>query len=402
MAERFRIGFLLNPVAGLGGPAGLKGSDDEAAVAPLVEQTPYEQSPGFRRAVETFTGLALKDAHVVAAPGILGAEPLKVTISRGGPFFEVVRLGVPAKPYGRTTAEDTRRFAKALVEARVDLLVFAGGDGTALDVAEAVAGAVPILGIPTGVKMFSGVFAQTPAMAHDILTRMRPGFPSKEVEVSDLDEDSYRQGSFIVRSHAIARTPEDEAIQLGKGAGALSEEDALGDLVDWFGGAQEGGVVYVVGAGSTTMAIKRALGGGTALGVDVYRDGAPLALDADAATVRRLVDEAASVRILVSPTATQGCVLGRGTAQIPVDVVQVVGPEHVVVVATPSKLTGTMELFVDTGDPGVDASFPDYLKVRTDPFTEKMMRLRKPEHATPRGQGATHDPPGRQRRSEDS
>lgn len=378
MSRRFRIGFLLNPHAGLGGPAGLKGSDDRGSLDPILEETRYEDTPSVRRTVEAFSGAPIDGGVVVSAPGILGVEALKATIGRSGPTFEVFRLGVPGKPFGQTTAEDTRRFAAALADQDLDLLVFAGGDGTAVDVAQAVQDKVPILGIPTGVKMFSGVFAQSPGTAREVLNGLRPGFPTKEAEVLDLDEASYQQGVWKVRAHATARTPEDEAVQLGKGGSSATESEALADLVDWWHDAQEPGVLYILGAGTTTHALKRGVGeDGTALGVDAVVDGSFVATDADAPTLRQLVGEHGSARIVVSPTGGQGCVLGRGTAQIAPDVVEAVGPEHVVVVATPSKLNGVFELFVDTGDPDVDAAFPDYVRVRTDAFTEKMFRLRR-------------------------
>lgn len=378
MSQRFRIGFLLNPHAGLGGRAALKGSDDRDAIAPMLEEVRYEETPSVRRAVEAFSGVPLKDGVVVSAPGVLGVEALKQTIGRDGPTFEVLRLGVPGKPFGQTTAEDTRRFADALAHAEIDLLVFAGGDGTAIDVAEAVDERVPILGIPTGVKMLSGVFAQSPGMARDILNRLTKGFATKQVEVVDLDEASYQDGTWKVRAQAVASTPEDEDVQVGKGGPSATEGDALADLVDWWEEAQAPDVLYILGAGTTTHAIKKTVAdGGTPLGVDAVLDGEFVATDADAETLERLVERHDTVRIVVSPTGQQGCILGRGTAQISPDVVAAVGAQNVIVVATPSKLSGVFELFVDTGDPSVDAAFPEYVRVRTDAFTEKMFRLRR-------------------------
>lgn len=378
MPDRFRVGFLLNPHAGLGGRAALKGSDDRDALEPILDEVRYEETPSFRRAVEAFSGVPLKGGVVVSAPGILGVEALKQTIGRDGPTFEVLRLGVPAKRFGETTADDTRRFATALADAEIDLLVFAGGDGTAVDVAEAVDGRVPILGIPTGVKMLSGVFAQSPGMARDVLNRLSKGFGTKQVEVVDLDESSYRDGTWRVRAQAVALTPEDEAVQVGKGGTTATEDEALSDLVAWWEDAQEAGVLYILGAGTTTDALKKSVGdGGTPLGVDAVGDGGFVAVDADAATLEKLVETHDEARIVVSPTGRQGCILGRGTAQISPEVVDAVGPENVLVVATPSKLQGVFELFVDTGDPEVDAGFPKYVRVRTDAFTEKMFRVRR-------------------------
>jgi predicted polyphosphate/ATP-dependent NAD kinase len=377
MADRFRVGFIMNPIAGLGGPSGLKGSDDAEQIKTLLSKVPFHETRSFQRAVETFSKLPLAGGVVVTAPGILGAEALKETIARMGPVIEVVRLGIAGKGYGQSTAEDTRLFAAALVEREIDILVFAGGDGTAIDVAEAVAGRVPILGIPTGVKMLSGVFAQSPAMAREILRSLKKGFATREVEVIDLEESSYQDGSFIVRAHTTARTPETPGIPAGKDAGAATEAEGLLDLAQWFEGTLEPEGLMILGAGTTTKALKQVLGEGTPLGVDAYVGRRLVAKDAGEEALLALLDSHSSARIIVSPTGGQGCVLGRGTAQISARVVERVGVSSVQVVATPAKLVGIHELFVDTGDAALDAAFPEFIKVRTDPFTEKMMRLRR-------------------------
>lgn len=327
--------------------------------------------------MQALKGLEFGRLTLVTAPGILGESTMKAALMAGGPIFEVARLPGWNKSFGTTTREDTVRLAKRLVEAQIDLLVFVGGDGTAVDVAQAVGDRVPLLGVPAGVKMFSPVFAQTPDQVVPLLNGLTAGFPTRPVEVLDLDEASYREGAWIVRAQAECRTLDAEGIQVGKGGPLASEADSTADLVAWFQQTREPGVTYVLGAGTTLGGIKKALGGGAPLGVDAWRDDAFVALDANEEQLLDALGAEGPAKILVSPTGNQGCILGRGTAQISPAVLDRVGVDHVIVVATPAKLLGLRELFVDTGDLALDAEFPDYIKVRTDPLTEKVFRLKR-------------------------
>lgn len=372
----------MNPIAGLGGRSGLKGSDDASRVAELAAAADAEEIPSYNRALDFLTDLILPKGVAVAAPGPLGEGVLKKAMSCGGPIFEVAREKGWSKRFGETTAEDTVHFAKRMLREDLDLLVFVGGDGTAVDVARAVDGAIPLLGVPAGVKMLSGVFAHTPKAAQAIVRSLAPGFATEPVDVVDLDEESYRSGRWRVASLASARVPVAPGVQLGKGGELPTEEESLSDLVAWFLPYVRDDVFYVIGAGTTTQALKAALGSGTPLGVDVYRGRTPVAMDVGEEGILEALGTEGSAEIIVSPTARQGAVLGRGTAQISPAVLERVGVEHVRVVATPGKLVGLSHLFVDTGDAGLDAKFGEYLRVRTDPQTEKVFRLRRPDPAT--------------------
>ena len=375
-ARRFRMGFIVNPVAGLGGRAGLKGSDDSERVKDIAAATDPDELPAYLRSMDFLTDIILKRGVAVAAPGPLGEQVLKRTMACGGPIFEISREKGWSKQFGETTAEDTKLFARRMLLEELDLLVFVGGDGTAVDIATEIGDKIPILGVPAGVKMFSGVFAENPLVAKHLVQSLQPGFPTRPVEVVDLDEESYRLGQWNVRGLAHARVPEAPGVQVAKGGTIPTEDESLEDLVVWFKQFQQPGRSYILGAGTTTGAIKAALRGGSPLGVDVVRDERFIATDAsEAAILEAIADQPAT--IIVSPTAPQGAILGRGTAQISPAVIEQVGTENVVVVATPRKLMGVATLFVDTGDAAIDAKFPSYVKVRTDPLTEKVFKLRK-------------------------
>lgn len=374
--RKLRVGVLLNPVAGLGGSEALKGSDDVGRVAALVVGLTWgDEVRAFDRGVAAVQLLDPQRLVLVTAPGVMGEEAVKRATLLGGPVFEIVRVPGWNKSFGTTTAEDTRVFAQRLQASAIDLLLFVGGDGTALDVVRAVGADLPVLGVPAGVKMFSPVFAQTAEMAAHIVNRLVPGFPTAQADVVDLDEASYTRGAWIVRGQAVASVPADEGVQAAKGAEAMDDAAALADLVAWFREHVRPGVSYVLGAGSTVGAIKTALGGGTPLGVDVWRDGAWIVVDGGEQALLGALGPQGDAEIVVSPTGAQGALLGRGTGQIGPAVLDRVGVANVHAVATPQKLVGLQRLFVDTGDTDLDGSFPPYVKVRTDGWTEKVFPL---------------------------
>lgn len=376
--RKLRVGLLVNPVAGLGGRAGLKGSDDPTRLAPIVESQAWgEDVHAFGRGAACVRLLERARMVLVTPPGCLGEDVVKFGTKFGGPVFEIVRETPPTPAFGSTRREDTVRYARRLLAAHVDLILFVGGDGTAVDVARAVGPDFPILGIPAGVKMFSPVFAETPEMAALVINGLGAAFGTRQVDVLDLDERSYREGAWIVGQQTVARVPEAEGVQTGKGEVAARDDDAAKDLAVWFREHERPGVAYVLGSGTTVGAIKAALGGGSPLGVDVWRDAEWVAQDASEDRILEALGDEGPAEVIVSPTGSQGAILGRGTAQISPLVLERVGVEHVIAVATPGKLLGLPALFVDTGDAELDQQFPAYIKVRTDPLTEKVFALRR-------------------------
>lgn len=106
-----------------------------------------------------------------------------------------------------STREDTVLAVKEMIENGVDIIVFVGGDGTARDIAEVIDNAVPILGVPAGVKMHSGVFSTTPEAAGELLSHFIRGEARiVNTEVLDLDEEEYRRGKFVVKLYYIVKT----------------------------------------------------------------------------------------------------------------------------------------------------------------------------------------------------
>ena len=353
-----RIGLVVNPIAGMGGRVGLKGTDNKVEEARRRGAEPRSPS----RAQEALSHLREQSAEVEVS-------------TYGGPMGEneATAAGfsptVVGRPAGEeTTAADTREAVRRLVEADVDLVLFVGGDGTAVDVAgtlEELDAEVPVLGVPGGVKVYSSVFAVTPRAAG----RIAASFERTETrEVNDVDEDAYRGGDVTTELKALAEVPVGEEVQSSKQIGggtveALAEAVA-GDIRDEAG-------TYVLGPGSTVDAVKTELGfDGSPLGVDVWRDGEVVAADAAASDILASLGERNVV--VVSPIGGQGFVFGRGNDQISPEVIQRSGVE---VIASKQKLDDIGVLRVDTGDPQLDEELRGWQRIRVGKFERRLLKV---------------------------
>jgi predicted polyphosphate/ATP-dependent NAD kinase len=349
-----RIGFLINPVAGMGGAVGLKGTDGNVAEARRRGALPHAKS----RAGATLELLAHdKSLEFVTCSGAMGEEAL-----RENGIQAVIIL---YQYEGESSAQDTIRAAQIFQKAGVDLILFCGGDGTARDIFDAVGRDVPILGIPAGVKMYSAVFAIDPLTAAELVK----GFGMKSLrdsEVMDVDEDAYRAGELKTRLHGIARSPYLLGkVQLSKHVFEESDEErAKREIARFIHEIMIPDVIYILGAGTTTESIAGELGmKKTLLGIDAVRNGLSVAMDIDEKTLWALVDQDVEVKIILSPIGAQGFILGRGNQQISPRIVRKVGIRNIIVVATPHKLRETPILYVDSGDSELDREFGDSFQV---------------------------------------
>ncbi|MBM7062151.1 ATP-NAD kinase family protein [Pseudomonas sp. UL073] len=354
----FHLGLIINPVAGLGGPAALKGSDGMAAEA-LARGAEPRAAQRTRIALEHLRPLVGR-LEFLTLPGPMGGDLL----SEMG--FSHRLIG--DLPGAATSAADTRRAVELLQEAGVALILFAGGDGTARDVCAAAREGQPVLGIPAGVKIHSGVYAISPRAAGELTRQLIEGGLVRLAsgEVRDLDEAALREGRVAARWYGELTVPEEGGfVQQVKQAGVESEELVLADLAAWLEDSWEAGVRYVFGPGSTLHGLAANLGlETTLLGVDVIEDGRLIGRDVTETQLFELVD-GHPARLLVTAIGGQGHVIGRGNQQISPRVLRAIGLDHLRVVATKRKLR-TLDgrpLLVDSGDPALDAAFPDALRV---------------------------------------
>jgi predicted polyphosphate/ATP-dependent NAD kinase len=360
-----RIGFIVNPVAGLGGAVGLKGTDNMSEAAIRKGAVPHAGE----RAAEALKLVRGSDIEFLTCAGQMGEEAIQAA---GIQSYSI--LFTPPPP---TTASDTKNACRKFLASGADLILFCGGDGTARDVFDVVGSKIPMLGIPAGVKMYSAVFALDPQSAGEIIGKAGDR-PLRDAEILDVDEDAYRAGTLATKLYGIARVPVfEERVQVAKHVTEEQDEErAKRDIARFITEVMLPDTLYIVGAGTTTENIASSLGlKKTLLGVDVLKDGKIIAPDADERILLHLLDGRSPAKIIVSPIGAQGFFFGRGTQQISRAVIQKVGKENVIVVATPAKCRDTPVLHIDTGDSVLDAGFGESIQVITGYRIAQRMKI---------------------------
>ncbi len=360
---RVRVGFIVNPVAGMGGRVGLKGTDGPETLRKAIEAGAEPEAP--RRALQALERLTpLRDRlEFLTYPDGMGEEELRAAGFEARVVIGSIRGAV-------TSAEDTVRAAREMEAAGVHLLLFVGGDGTARDIYEAVGDRLPVLGIPAGVKMHSAVFGTTPAKAGELARLFLEGrtTTTREAEVMDIDEEAFRHERVSATLYGYLRVPfEQRLVQSVKSGGKGREETAVRAIALDVVSRMEPGRLYIIGPGTTTREVMRVLGlPYTLLGVDVVLNRDLVAKDADEKRLLELT-EGRPATIVVTIIGGQGYLFGRGNQQISGRVIRRVGRENIVVIATREKILALKgePILVDTGDEEVDRMLEGYLPVVT-------------------------------------
>jgi len=360
------LGFIVNPIAGMGGRVGLKGTD--MVVKEAIAKGAKPVAP--QRAIEFLQKLKEnareKSIEVLTCPTIMGEEE-----ARKASFpVRVLQMKIGKE----TSAEDTKEAVRLLSAVKVDLIVFVGGDGTAKDILDAMleCDEVPVLGVPSGVKMYSGIFAVNPSDAVDVVL----AFALKqaeivEFEVIDADEAAIRSDTFAVRLYGFLKGPFLPMHVQGSKQISLEtvdEKDNQTAIAKFIIEEMQPDATYILGPGTTVKRIAELLGvKKTVLGVDIYRKGKVI-LDVDEGKIMEEIGDWHNAWIVLSPIGHQGILLGRGNQQISPQIVKRIGKEHIIVGATKSKLQSIDGgvLRVDTGNAEVDEMLRGYIKVVTD------------------------------------
>lgn len=370
MANLFRLGLIINPLAGLGGSVGLKGSDGQAEQALALGATPQAMN----RATTALTELLpLRDKFTV----------LTVAGEMGQSVCNALGLNYQLVYQPQTlpsTAADTEHSARLLAEKGVDLLLFAGGDGTARNICTAVGEQTTVLGIPAGVKIHSGVYAISPQAAGKLVAKLIAGelVSLSEAPVMDIDEQAFRDGVVKARRFGEMRIPAQlRYVQSVKMGGRESEELVLADLAAYVTTQMEDNVRYVMGSGSTVAAVMAELGlDNTLLGVDVVENGKLIAKDVSAAQLLKLVQGYPS-KLVITLIGGQGHVFGRGNQQLSPAVVRAIGRDNILLIASKAKLQQLegRPLLADTGDAMLDQQLTGLINILTGYNDYVMYRL---------------------------
>lgn len=360
----FKLGVLVNPFAGIGGALALKGSDGaeirEKALAMGAEQKANEKMAKALSILEALSG----QFTVVTASGEMG----ETVCESLGISYEV--LYTPNAE--QTEGEDSERAAKAMIEANVDLLLFAGGDGTARNVCSVVGTQVPVLGVPAGCKIHSGVYCVSPSAAGQVVSQMIAGelVSEMDAEVRDIDEKAFREGKVIAKHYGEMRVPAELTyVQAVKMGGKEDEALVLDDIAAYVSEimSDEPDTYFVMGSGSTVGAVMEFLGlDNTLLGVDVVKQGELVASDVTASELITLTQDKPT-KVILTVIGGQGHILGRGNQQLSPAFIRQIGKQNMLVVATKQKLQALngKPLRLDSSDAALDTELAGAFTVIT-------------------------------------
>ena len=357
-----RLGFLVNPLAGMGGAVGLKGTDGDAYIEALklgAEPITPVRARRFLSSIKYGD-----DIFIVSAPGIMGetlVEKFKIKYQVVGSLDKV----------GTTSAEDTKRIVGEMINKNIDILVFVGGDGTSRDVFDIVGSTKPVLGVPSGVKMFGSVFAVNAIAAARVVDAFIEGnVEIVEKEVLDINEEAFRKSRLDVKLYGYMKVPTvSDLVQAGKEPSRPRESQMENQraIAKRIVEDMEEEELYLLGPGTTTRTIADELNvNKTLLGVDAIYEGKLVGEDLNETGILSLIEKFDKAKIIVSPIGGQGFIFGRGNQEFSPDVIKSVGKENVIVVATRDKVDKLHCLRIDTGEAEVDEMLRGYIKVMID------------------------------------
>jgi predicted polyphosphate/ATP-dependent NAD kinase len=363
-----RLGLIVNPVAGMGGSVGLKGTDGamyQKALALGAEPvTPM-------RTRDLLTHIQHKDdVSLLVAPGEMGEQHVEGLV----PFKVVGQIGQEA------SAKDTERIAREMVDRGIELLIFVGGDGTARDVCDAIDSRVPVVAVPAGVKVFSAAFAVSARAAAEMVDAFLEGSALTEEEVLDIDEEAFREDRLASRLYGYLLVPEvRQFLQPGKAASSVGKTAAQSkqEIATYVVEGMDPETLYLLGPGTTLKAITDELGVvKTLLGVDAVYAGALVGKDVNEKGILDLLERYGKSKIVVTPIGGNGFILGRGSKQLTPEVIRRVGINNVMVVGTRDKVSQLECLRVDAGDLALDEMFRGYVRITVGYGEAMLMEVR--------------------------
>jgi len=358
---QFKLGLIINPVAGLGGSVALKGSDGENTAAKAIELGAQAKANSRTQAALEVLLPYKSQLTIYTVNGDMGEHAAKAL----GFNVEVVYSANTL-----TTPNDTEAAAKVLKSLGVDLVLFAGGDGTARNICHAIEDTIPVLGIPAGCKIHSGVYAITPKAAGRVVEMLVKGelVTVADADVMDIDEEAFRQGTVKAKCYGEMQIPSEvRYVQAVKNGGKETDELVLADIAAHVVSEMDEDTFYIMGSGSTVEAIMQEMGlENTLLGVDLIKAQTLVAQDL---TAKQLLDytRGHATQLVITLIGGQGHIFGRGNQQLSPELIRAIGKDNIIVVATKTKLQALdgRPLICDTGDSTLDDELTGYIKVTT-------------------------------------
>jgi predicted polyphosphate/ATP-dependent NAD kinase len=354
-----KIGFVINPISGMGGKVGLKGTDGVLDQAIKLGAKSVAPEKAYETLKEFISNNSKNhDIKWYTCKGIMGSDILdKVDIKN----FEIVYSPLKEK----TASDDTKNACKQFLDKNVDLILFCGGDGTARDIFTVISNKLPILGIPSGVKMHSGVFGITAIASGKMLKEfVKKNLTIGDAEIMDLDEERYRKGEWNIKLFGIAKgIVEPTYIQVGKSTfESVSDNEIRDELFEHISDEIDNNCNYLFlfGSGGTIDYIASKIGNkNTLLGIDAVYHKKTIKSDLNEDDIVKLLEKYPKVKLLLSPIGAQGFILGRGNLQLSPRVIKKIGLDNIIIVSTPAKLASIPIIRVDTGDEELDKMFAE-------------------------------------------
>jgi predicted polyphosphate/ATP-dependent NAD kinase len=357
-----KLGLIINPIAGMGGRVGLKGTDSRHILEKAKKLGAQEHAPN--RAIEAIKKLApIKDEiMLITYPKKMG-EDVAIQCS-----FSPKVIGAVSDQ--RTTALDTKKAAKDMVDLGVTLLLFAGGDGTARDIYNAIGESLVVLGIPAGVKIHSAVYACNPMRAGELASLYLQNKTKNtiEAEVMDIDEESFRRDILTAKLYGYLIIPFKKRYTQKLKAGSTPNErysqeaiaaEVVENMTDEF--------YYIIGPGTTTRAIMEKLNlEYSLLGIDLVYKKKLIGKDLNESELLEKI-KGNKNKLIITPIGGQGYLFGRGNQQLSPEVIKHLGKDNIIIIATQQKISSLkgQPLLVDTGDKATNQLLCDYYKIIT-------------------------------------
>jgi predicted polyphosphate/ATP-dependent NAD kinase len=369
------VGLIVNPIAGMGGSVGLKGTDGRKILEEAIRRGAHPQaSQRVRECFQEIQGLKTK-LKILTLDGVMGGDLMK---EMGFSVEIIIDSRLPNTTSLFETKSDFTRLAAQIMKSRqVALIVFLGGDGTARDLYEAVGMEIPVLGIPGGVKIHSSVFAINPIAAGQLILAFLWGeIGLREGEVLDIDEEAFRDNRVITHLYGYLSVPytplfsqpskmgtpqtEDEQFNQHEIARWIIDEMKQWDRdLDWY---------YLIGPGTTPRAVTDLLGiEKTLLGVDLMHKGQLIGKDLNEQQILEVISGKKS-KLIITPIGAQGFLFGRGNLQLSPAVLRIVGLENILIIATKYKISTLPDnkMRIDSRDAAFDSEFKGYYRVLMD------------------------------------